>query len=87
MVIIEKGSDQLPREKSSRTAVIMSYDLMVSKREHIREYGFQAIIFVRFVFLAFLHYLARTGFFYLIYFLIAQGGIRYCVQFFGFISL
>uniref|UniRef100_A0A0N5AS35 SWI/SNF-related matrix-associated actin-dependent regulator of chromatin subfamily A-like protein 1 n=1 Tax=Syphacia muris TaxID=451379 RepID=A0A0N5AS35_9BILA len=45
IVLIEKGSDQLPYEKSSRTVVILSYDLMVSKKDHLVEYGFQAIIF------------------------------------------
>lgn len=44
--IIEKGNDHFPAKKTTRTVVIMSYDLMVSKRNHINEYGFKAIIFV-----------------------------------------
>lgn len=45
VVLIEKGSDHLPEKKTNRTVVIMSYDLMVSKRSHIIEYDFRAIIF------------------------------------------
>ncbi|VDN07755.1 unnamed protein product [Thelazia callipaeda] len=45
IVIIEKGIDRLPPKKSKQTVVIMSYDLMVSKRSHIFEYDFKSIIF------------------------------------------
>lgn len=46
MCILEKGSDQLPMQKSASTIAIMSYDLMVIKRKHLLEYAFQAIVFV-----------------------------------------
>uniref|UniRef100_F1KXE2 SMARCAL1-like protein n=1 Tax=Ascaris suum TaxID=6253 RepID=F1KXE2_ASCSU len=45
MCILEKGSDQLPMQKSASTVAIMSYDLMVIKRKHLLEYAFQAIVF------------------------------------------
>lgn len=48
MVLLDKGSDKLPLERSSRTAVVMSYDLMVIKRVALVEYEFHSIIFVSF---------------------------------------
>lgn len=48
VVLLDKGSDKLPLERSSRTAVVMSYDLMVIKRVALVEYEFHSIIFVSF---------------------------------------
>ncbi|VDK48671.1 unnamed protein product, partial [Gongylonema pulchrum] len=45
VILIEKGNDLLPEKKTNRTVVIMSYDLMVSKRASIIEYDFRAVIF------------------------------------------
>ncbi|VDN60388.1 unnamed protein product [Dracunculus medinensis] len=45
VVLLDKGSDKLPLERSSRTAVVMSYDLMVIKRVALVEYEFHSIIF------------------------------------------
>ncbi|MFH4975848.1 hypothetical protein AB6A40_002557 [Gnathostoma spinigerum] len=45
IIVIEKGSEILPVERSSKTAVIMSYDLMVTKRAELLEYVFHIIIF------------------------------------------
>ncbi|VDK60632.1 unnamed protein product [Anisakis simplex] len=43
--VIEKGSDKLPSERSNKTVVIMSYDLMVNMQRSLQEFAFTAVIF------------------------------------------
>ncbi|VDK42420.1 unnamed protein product [Anisakis simplex] len=43
--VIEKGSDKLPSERSHKTVVIMSYDLMVNMQRSLQEFAFTAVIF------------------------------------------